>query len=326
MNNRLAPSISLDGACAFLCDQFGTGEPVVAVRRAVCHLLATSAPRVPVDIEPLARARGILGWRQADVPVGVQILLVPVARGFELVVPKTDRRNQGRLFADVPKPYVYAHEIMETFFFSAASPKPVHWSHLPRYRGLATDNSFRPGGSEERLCDFGENLILIPKREVEALTDAATKAPRYAALKDCAKNCRVGELNVCHRVACFLSAVRGRHSVVGIARKSSNPRSPRIAKAEWRFHPSGNSDIPVAVDIEATLNHGFSIWANQSIKNLGFEQLAKWLEGGGQGQAPIGEHGLVVQNGLRASMELIEATYDTTSGNAVLWFEVHFAD
>ena len=110
----------MDGACEFLCDQFSTDDPVLAVRMAANGLVGRHPARIPVNLDSLLCRRGVtIGLQPA--PDRKDAVITPTEKGFALSLG--GRFSRGRHASDDHdwRAYAYrfalAHEIMETFFF-----------------------------------------------------------------------------------------------------------------------------------------------------------------------------------------------------------------
>jgi hypothetical protein len=299
-----------------------TGDPVIAVRKAVGAIFADLRPVLPINLEVLLERRRI-ALLFGDVPSRKEALLKPVRGGFHLIIPK-QAPSQQLLFSEPARRFTIAHELIESFFFSSESEVPVHWSLLSGYRALATPHALSSSGSEERLCDYGAGLILVPTQRIREMTDDGERIPNESSLLSVARQCSTGRLSLCHRIANFLRVKHSRHAVVALIRKCPNPNSDQREVA-WRLAPTRKGGgHPVGVDIEAALKHRFFLPTNRALGDLGFGCLERWLEEGGGGNAPVGEESQIRQNGHMSRLVVRAASVDERRGAAVVWFDLDF--
>lgn len=320
MNPGQNTSCSEDGGSKFICDRFQTDDPVYAARKAIAHILADYRPRVPVDLSALL-ARRRIELCQGRVPGGKQAAIQPVRGGYKLFLAT----QKGPFHWSRPR-FLIAHEIVETFFFCEDDEMPVHWSRLPGYRGLASQRALSSGGGEERLCDYGAGLILLPSREMEALTQNGATMPLYSALRQVARKCRTSELNLTHRIASYLGVKHGRHALVAMVTRCRKSNSQSDCPPAWRFFsPKGEKGgLPVGVDVLASLRHRVYVPTNKSLnKTLQLRALEKWLDGGdSRDSAPVGEEGYIKLNGKEVGVRLRSASFDPRWAVAILWLDV----
>jgi hypothetical protein len=315
---------SHDGAADFICARFSADDPVLAVRVAVARLAESRNPQLPVSLENiLGRCR--VYRRICSLPHGREAMLVPVAGGFELRVPHGTPHVPYPLL-ERERRFTLAHEIMEQFFFSDESDPPTHWSRLPPYRAHVRKAHLRSGGTEERLCDYGAGLMLIPMAIMEGLTRGGSALPVYSELLRASRACDVGVLNMTHRMACYLALKQRSRVVIAITRKCANPSSRDPAVVQWRLCPTDVSGgHPVGIDIRTTLDHRFYLATNRSLRGIGFDRLPAWLDTGAeQRRAPLGECPVLRRGTSSVGLALREATFDREEATALLWLTPEF--
>lgn len=315
-------SNSMDGGARFLCETFNTSDPVLAVRKSVGEIFADGRAHLPVDLDSLLAKRRIQIFF-GEVPAGKEALLKPIPRGFHLILPHPAHR-QATLFHDRARRFTIAHEIIESFFFSYDSETPVHWTRLPGYRALVTPAALSSSGFEERLCDYGAGLILVPTHKVGEVTEFGETIPSETLLLRAATQCSTGPLNMCHRIASYLRVKHSTHSVIALLKKCADPNSP-TRHVDWRFAPTRKGGgYPVGVDIDATLKHKFFLATNKTVNGLGFRTLTAWLESGAHDPAPLGEELEMRHNGVAVQMKVKYLSFDPKRHAAVAWFELRF--
>lgn len=328
MENHDAEKIyKTDGAAAFLCDRFGIKDPLLALRKAVCELLSKSSFCIPVDLTAFfSQCRITLKIDEGD--YGKEAVLQPNSNGFELLLSTSKKRGQGQLFKLLSPyhRYTVAHEIIETFFFMDGNYAPVHWSRLPHYRGRLGCSKRYGGNAEELLCNYGATLLLIPKSVIEELTNRGQGVPTYSVLNKTARYIEVGNLNLTHRIAAYLSVKHNEHVAVGIVQKCKKDTSNKNGTPEWRFIPSGgNNNLPVATDPASVLYHNLFLSTNKSLKKLGLDPIIAWLdEGGPIGKIPLATNGNFKSVTTSMQLMLKQASFDKKWKRAVLWFSLSF--
>lgn len=309
-----------DGGAKFLCDRFGTPDPVFAARQAVAELFASHESRLPIRLDRLLAARNI-ELCTGSVPLDKEAVLIPTNGGYRLTISEKYRRP----LAERRPRFTIAHELLESYFFCNQSSLPIHWSHLPGYRSMTPPPSLRAGGAEERLCDYGAGLILIPSSEVGRLTDNGRCTPSYSDLRRSAHACNASVLNITHRIANYLGIMYRRHVMIVLVKKCTNPNKTD-QQIKWRLWPTKrNAGFPVGVDISAQLKHRAYIATNKSLEKIGLGVVAEWLENGADNKsAPIGQVTSRVLASADAKTRVNAITFDKQHAVATIWLDLDF--